>query len=361
MGFTSRLVRRLGATAAAAALAAMLSVSTAAAQERVRWGVPIAFGSNLTALGDTLPWVADRLRAMSGGRIDLRVQEPGTVIPALGVFDAVSEGKVDAGYSWMGYEIGKIPASALYGATPFGMEALEFSAWYWFHGGKELLERIYARHNVVPIFCGAISPEGAGWFRQQITSLDQVRGLRFRAAGLGGRIWERVGASVQLIPGPELYQALERGVLDGTEFSLPTVDEQLGFHRVAKFLHLPGWHQPTTNQFLYVNKRVWDGLQDTTRAMIETACQAGVAYAMARAEALQGAALKRFAEQGVTVAQLPKDVLERLQAATKEVLDEQAARDADFRAVLESMRRFQAEHASWKQLGYLPRDWPLTR
>jgi TRAP-type mannitol/chloroaromatic compound transport system substrate-binding protein len=360
MALLDRLGRRVALSAAAATIALGLGLGEAAAQERVRWGVPIAFGSNLTALGDTLPWVADRLRAMSGGRIDLRVQEPGTVIPALGVFDAVSEGKVDAGYTWMGYEIGKIPASALFGATPFGMDALEFSAWYWFHGGKELLLRIYAPHNVVPIFCGAISPEGAGWFRFQITSLDQVRGLRFRAAGLGGRIWERVGASVQLIPGPELYPALERGVLDGTEFSLPTVDEQLGFHRVARFLHLPGWHQPTTNQFLYVNKRVWDGLQDATRAMIETACQAGVAYAMARAEALQGAVLKRFRDQGVTVSQLPADVLKRLQAATTEVLDEQAARDADFRAVLESMRRFQAEHRPWRELGYLPRNWPLT-
>lgn len=361
MALLNRLARRAALGAAAATIALGLGAGEAAAQERVRWGVPIAFGSNLTALGDTLPWVADRLRAMSGGRIDLRVQEPGTVIPALGVFDAVSEGKVDAGYTWMGYEIGKVPASALYGATPFGFESMEFAAWYWFHGGKDLLLKIYERHNVVPIFCGTISPEGAGWFRAQITSLDQVRGLRFRAAGLGGRIWERVGASVQLLPGPELYQALERGVLDGTEFSLPTVDEQLGFQRVAKFYHLPGWHQPSTNQFLYVNKAIWDKLQDPTKALIETACYAGVSYSIARAEALQGAVLKRFRDQGVTVAQLPEDVLKRLQQATREVLDEQAARDADFKTVLESMRRFQAEHQPWKHLGYLPRNWPATQ
>jgi len=353
------IFRAARAFGAAVILAAGLAVTPADAQERVRWGVPIAFGSNLTALGDTLPYVAQLLNRMSGGRIQFIVQEPGTVIPALGVFDAVSEGKVEAGYTWMGYEIGKVPASALYGATPFGMEALEFSAWYWFHGGKDMLLEIYARHNVVPIFCGAISPEGAGWFRQQVSSLDQVRGLRFRAAGLGGRIWERVGASVQLIPGPELYQALERGVLDGTEFSLPSVDEQLGFPRVAKFLHLPGWHQPTTNQFLYVNKAAWDRLQEPTKAMIETACQAGVAYAMARAEALQGAVLAKLRAEGVTVARLPDDVLRELQAKTNEVLNEQAARDADFKRVLDSMRRFRAEHKAWKELGYLPRDWPL--
>jgi TRAP-type mannitol/chloroaromatic compound transport system substrate-binding protein len=352
----SRAARHLGA---AAIVMAGLASGPADAQERLRWGVPIAFGSNLTALGDTLPYVAQQLNRMSAGRIQFIVQEPGTVIPALGVFDAVSEGKVEAGYTWMGYEIGKVPASALYGATPFGLEALEFSAWYWFHGGKDMLMEIYAKHNVVPIFCGAISPEGAGWFRQQISSLDQVRGLRFRAAGLGGRIWERAGASVQLIPGPELYQALERGVLDGTEFSLPTVDEQLGFQRVAKFLHLPGWHQPTTNQFLYVNKAAWDRLQEPTKAMIETACQAGVAFAMARAEALQGAVLAKFRAEGVTIAPLPDAVLKQLQEKTNEVLNEQAARDPDFKRVLDSMRRFQAEHKAWKELGYLPRNWPV--
>lgn len=347
------------AVAGLAALAAISLAAPASAQERLRWGVPIAFGSNLTALGDTLPYVAQQLNRMSAGRINIVVQEPGTVIPALGIFDAVSEGKVDAGYSWMGYEIGKVPASALFGATPFGLEALEFSAWYWFHGGKDLAAKIFARHNIVPIFCGAISPEGAGWFRQQITSLSQVQGLRFRAAGLGGRIWERVGASVQLLPGPELYQALERGVLDGTEFSLPTVDKQLGFQRVAKFMHLPGWHQPTTNQFLYVNKAAWDKLQEPTKAMIEVACQAGVAFSMARAEALQGAVLEEFKREGVTIARLPEDVLKKLQEATNTVLDEQAGRDAEFKEVLDSMRRFQAENFNWRNLGYLPRDWPV--
>lgn len=357
-----RASNALRATALAAGLAAAAFAfpQHAHAQDRVRWGVPIAFGSNLTALGDTLPYVAQTLQKISAGRINLIVQEPGTVIPALGVFDAVSEGKVDAGYSWMGYEIGKVPASALFGATPFGLESLEFTAWMTHHGGDKLLKDIFAKHNIVPIFCGTIAPEGAGWFRQEITSLDQVRGLKFRAAGLGGRIWEKVGASVQLLPGGELFQALERGVLDGTEFSLPTVDAQLGFSKVAKFYMLPGWHQPSTNQFLYVNKKSWDGLGDQTKAMIETACMAGVAYSMARAEALQGAALKKFEAEGVKVMRLPEPILKQLQVATREVLDEQAAKDADFKKVLDSMRAFQAENAGWRNLGYLPRNWQLN-
>ncbi len=154
----------------ASALLVGASVS-AAAQEinAVRWGIPMAFGSNLVALGDTMPWVSQQLEKISGGKIKLQVAEPGKLVPALAVFDSVSQGKVEAGYSWMGYEIGKLPASALFGAVPFGMESPMFMAWMYFGGGNELLQEVYAPHNVHPIFCGTISPEAAGWFRKEIT------------------------------------------------------------------------------------------------------------------------------------------------------------------------------------------------
>jgi TRAP-type mannitol/chloroaromatic compound transport system substrate-binding protein len=352
------LGRRLGAVAAGAMLVGSAIISSPAeAQERVRWPVPMAFASNLTALGDTMPWVAEQLKAMSGGSIDLRIFEPGAMIPGLGIFDAVSEGKVEAGYSWMGYEIGKVPASALFGAVPFGMEPWEFSAWMYFGGGKELLHEVYRPHNIHPIFCGTISPEAAGWFRFEITSLDQIRGLKFRAAGLGGKIWQKLGAEVTLLPGGELFQALERGTLDGTEFSLPTVDEQLGFYQVAKYYYLPGWHQPSTSQYLYVNQAQWDRLGDQTKAMIETACTAAVTMAIAKAEALQGPVLTRFEEAGVTNVQFSTEILKAFEAATEEVMAEEAAKDALFKKVYESQQAFIEAHRPWKSLGYLPRDW----
>ncbi len=174
---------------------------------------------------------------------------------------------------------GLLPASALFGAVPFGMESVEFMAWMYFGGGNELLRELFKPHNVVPIFCGTISPEAAGWFRQEITSPDQLKGLKFRAAGLGGKVYQKVGSSVTLLPAGELFQALEKGVLDGTEFSLPSVDDQLGFYKVAKFYMLPGWHQPSTNQYLYINSAVWDKLNATTKAQIETTCTAAVTAA----------------------------------------------------------------------------------
>lgn len=343
--------------AAPAASAPAAAPAAAPASAAVRWSIPMSFGSNLTALGDTMPWVADQLRAASGGRIDFRIFEPGTLVPALGIFDAVSAGTVEAGYSFMGYELGKVPVSAILGAMPFGLESPQFAAWVYFGGGRELIKEAFAPHNVYPIFCGSISPESAGWFRNEINSPADLSGLKFRAAAIGGKVYQRLGASVTMLPGGELYQALERGVLDGTEFSLPTVDEQLGFFRVARHYYLPGWHQPSTNQFLYVNINAWNQLDATTQALIETTCTAGVTMAIAKAEALQGDVLQRFEEQGVTLHQFSDDMLNTFYQASKEVLAEEAAKDEMFRRTYESMIEFQRKNATWHNIGFLPRDF----
>ena len=151
-------------TSKSLAIAASLALiaAPASAQEKVRWGVPMAFGSNLLALGDTMPWVSETLNKISGGSINLQVFEPGKLVPALAIFDTVSAGKAEAGYSWMGYEIGKVPASALFGAVPFGMETPQFAAWMYFGGGDALLKEVYKPHNVYPIFCGLGEREGPG-------------------------------------------------------------------------------------------------------------------------------------------------------------------------------------------------------
>ncbi len=353
----NRVAKHAVAVAVAAVVAAA-TVGAAQAQERVRWQMTMGFASTLPALADTAPWVADQLKAMSGGKINLEVFEPGKLVKGTEVYDAVSSGKVDSGYVWAGYEIGKLPSSALFGAVPFGMEPWEFSAWMLEKGGQQMMEDIYASHNIVPLFCGTISPEAAGWFRFPLENVDQVKGLKIRFAGLGGEILQKLGASVTVLPGSELFEALEKGVIDATEFSLPVVDEQLGFQKVVKYYHLPGWHQPSTNQYLYVNKAKWDRLDEAQQAMFRTACIAGVAKSLARAEGTQGAALKRLTEEhGVTAAKVPDDVLVALQKASNEVMADYSARDADFKRVYDSMTAFMDESADWKNLGYLPRDW----
>lgn len=345
------------ATCAVMTMAYTAPAAMAEELDKIKWAVPISFSSKLTALGDTLPWVAQQINAASGGKVVFEVFEPGALVPALSIFESASQGQIEAGYSFMGYERGQVPASALFGAMPFGLEPGEFAAWMYFAGGKELLEETFQPYGVHPVFCGTIAPEAAGWFKFPIESVDQLAGLKMRAASLGGEILKEVGMSVTVLPGGELYQALETGVLDATEFSLPTVDEQLGFYQVAKFYHLPGWHQPSTSQYLYVNLDVWNGLNDTTKAMIDTTCTAGVTMAIAKSEALQGPVLKRFEEQGVTAKTLPDAVLQKFRDATEVVMARESEKDAQFKKVYESMKAFQASHKPWKELGYLPRDF----
>ncbi len=329
----------------------------ALAQDKVRWRVPVAFPSALPGLGDTVNYVADTLKAASGGNIQMKVEEPGKIVPPFGIFDALKEGKIDAGYTWIGYDQGKIPASALFAAVPFGFEPWEFMTWIYEGGGKELVQEVYAPHNIVPVPCGVIGPETAGWFRKEIKSLDDVKGLKIRFAGLGGKVMQKLGASVTMLPGGEIFQALEKGAIDATEFSMPAIDQRLGFDKVAKYNYFPGWHQPFTAQYLVVNKEKWDALSEANQAMIEMACTAGMARAIARGEAGQGEVIEKFKSEGINAQTLPDELLFELHKVTNEVLDEEAAADAEFKKVLDSQRAFMKTYRTWKGLAYLPRDF----
>jgi TRAP-type mannitol/chloroaromatic compound transport system substrate-binding protein len=257
----------------------------------------------------------------------------------------------------VGYDQGKIPATPLIAAVPFGMEPWEFNAWWYYGGGQQLGEELYAPVNIHPILCGIIGPETAGWFKFEIKSLDDIKGLKIRFAGLGGKVLEKLGASVTMIPGGEIFQALEKGTIDASEFSLPEVDEKLGFYQVVKNNYFPGWHQPFTAEHLLVNKEVWDGLEDSSKALINLACEAGVTNALSKSEHNQGAVMAGFPAKGVTARKLPEPILRELDKVTQEVLAEEAAKDPMFKKIWDSQTAFAKEYNVWKQYGYLPRDF----
>ncbi|MEZ5559390.1 MAG: TRAP transporter substrate-binding protein [Pseudomonadales bacterium] len=323
----------------------------------LRWRVPVAFATNLPALGDNALYVSGALRDISGGAVRLDIYEPGEIVPPFSITDAVRDGKVEAGYTWLGYDQGKIAASPLLGAVPFGMEPWEFSAWWFESGGRKLAEDLYHRYNLHPLFCGITGPETAGWFRRRIDSLDDLKGLKIRFAGIGGKVIERLGASVTMLPGGEIFQALEKGAIDATEYALPVVDQMLGFNRIAPYNYYPGWHQPATGAHLVVNLPVWQSLSHEQQALLETVCTAGVTRNLARSEGLQGAVIRGFPAKGVSAETLPMDVLRQLKTVTDQVLAEEAAGDEDFQRILESQQRFREDYAYWKQRAYLPRDF----
>ncbi|MCP5041282.1 MAG: TRAP transporter substrate-binding protein [bacterium] len=337
-----------------------LVVSRSTEQEQVaavRWKLPVAFGTQLPALGDNALYLAERVEATSAGALVLEVFEPGAVVPPFSIVEAVKEGKIPAGYTWLGYDQGTIPASVLFGAVPFGMEPWEYTAWWFYGGGRELAEEVYAELDIHPVYCGVIGPESAGWFRDEIHDLEDIRGLKIRFAGLGGMVMQELGASVTMLPGGEIFQALEKGAIDATEFSMPAIDERLGFDRIVSYNYFPGWHQPFTAFHLVVNRERWEGLAPSQQAVLETSCTAGVVNSLAKGEALQGDVLEGFQQKGVHTRTLPEPLLRELERTTAIILERQSAKSAMFAKVLASQRAFSERYATWKRLGFLPRDF----
>jgi len=318
----------------------------------LRWRVTSAFGTHLPALGDNPLEVAEQLRRASAGHIDWTIDDPGEVVPAFAIVEAVRAGKIEAGYTWLGYDQGRLAVSVLFGAVPFGMTPWEYNAWWVRGGGAELAREIYRPIGIEPVLCGIIGPETAGWFRDEIKTPEDVAGLKIRFAGLGGRALQKLGASVTMMPGGELFQALEKGAIDATEFSLPEVDARLGFDRVASYNYFPGWHQPHTAFHLVVHKPTWDALPESTQTTIRLACGNGVYRNLANAEATQGPVIADLTSRGVQTRTLSPALLDALEEASAEVLEEEAAADPDFARVLAHQNAFRAQYAKWRKLAY---------
>ncbi|MEX0731486.1 MAG: TRAP transporter substrate-binding protein [Aquisalimonadaceae bacterium] len=353
-------IRAITTGVAAALLAASALSSTASAQERVRWQVPIAFPSHLVGLSTPVIHLSETLDTVSGGNIQLRYYEPGELIPAFEILDAVSQGAYNAGFTWIGYDQGTIPVLPLLSGPPFGMEPPAFLAWHYHGDGEKLLQEVYAPRNVHPLLCGVIGPEGAGWFAKPLTSLDDIDGLRIRFAGIGGQVMERLGASVTMIPGGEIYQALERGTIDATEFSQPAIDKILGLSQVVKNYIMPGWHQTFTTSHLLINMDAWNELDARTQATIELGCRSATLHGFSESEWEQPFALRDYEKEGVNAQVLPDEILRELQTVTNDVLKEIAARDEMFAKVLNSQRKFMDLHNVWHGKGYLTRDFHLN-
>ena len=327
------------------------------AAEKIRWKVQSTFNTGWPALGDPVARLADTLDKATDGRIKLKVYEPGKILPPLEISPSISKGDLPAAYNYMAYDQGRIPAAVLFAAVPFGMEPWEYAAW-WFEGeGSKLANEIYNKQNIKVLLCSTIGPETAGWYRNPITSLDDLKGLKIRFSGLGGMVLNEIGASATLMAGGEIFAALEKGTLDATEYSMPAIDEVLGFHKITKFNLFPGWHQVSTSTHFMVNLDLWKKMGAADQALFEMACTAAAMRAITTGEFLQGKQIASFPSKGVTAARLPDSVLRELQKVSARVMDEQSAKDADFKKVWNSQQAFMKEYDVWQKWGYLPRNF----
>lgn len=314
--------------------------------------------TNLPGLGDAIQGMADQVAAMTGSRVELTVHEPGALVPPLEVLDAVATGTIEGGFGPAGFWAGKMPAAPLFSSVPFGPEAGEYVAWMYYGGGLELEQRMYdeAGFNVVPLPCALLAAETSGWFRRPVTSPTDLQGLKMRFYGLGGQVMQDLGVAVTVMPGGEIFQALEKNLLDATEFSMPAIDEKLGFYRAAPYNYYPGWHQQATILELLVNKSIWKSLSAADRAVIENACRAAMLDSFAKSEAIQAAAIRRNVEErGVENRYWSDAMLATYRSTWEQVAAREAASDPFFKEVWEHLQAFREDYRVWSELAFMPR------
>jgi TRAP-type mannitol/chloroaromatic compound transport system substrate-binding protein len=329
------------------------SDATSETAEKVRWKMASSFSGQLILAGTMGKELEAQVAKLSNDEIELKFFDPGALVPALEIFDAVSAGAVNAGWSTPGFWAGKVPALQFFSAVPFGPSAGEMVAWMYHGGGLELMQEIYARYNIYSQPCMLIPPEGAGWFTREINSIEELKGLKMRFFGLGAKVMEKIGVSTQLIAAGDIFPALELGTIDATEFSLPAIDLDLGFHAVAKHYYFPGWHQPSTMGELMINLPNWNTLSEQQQTVINEACRSNMLKSYAEGEAIQFPALQELQAQGVTLHRWPDETIEVFRAAWEEVVVEEAANDPEFAKVLASLTEFRENYKVWGDLGYL--------
>ncbi|MBU0727009.1 MAG: TRAP transporter substrate-binding protein [Alphaproteobacteria bacterium] len=341
-----------------AAVAASGLSAPAIAQGKMEWRMVTSWPVNLPGPGTSAAWLADRITKMSEGKLTVKVFGAGQLAPAAGVFDAVSQGAAEMYHSVPTYWRGKSAGIVLFGNMPFGLTASEQHAWMLHGGGQALYDEMYGRFGLKGFLCGNTGNQWMGWFKKEIKSVEDFKGLRFRSPGLGGEMYRRMGASVVQLPGGEIYPALQSGTIDAAEFIGPWTDLALGFHQAAKFYYWPGVQEPASAEECVINKAKWDGLSDELKLVIETACAATYAYSTSEYIVRNPPALKTLVEKnGVQVRQAPQDVLVAAGNAAGEIMSElRQDKDDLVRKIADAYVTFREgalENARYTELGMM--------
>ena len=319
--------------------------SGSAVEEKVfHWKLITTWPKNLPGLGTAPERLAQKLKVMSRGRLDIKVYGAGELVGPFEVFDAVSQGTAEMGHGAAYYWRGKIPIAAMFATVPFGMTAQEMNGWLHYGGGLQLWRELYAPFDLLPLAAGNTGVQMAGWFNKEINNLDDLQGLKMRIPGLGGEVLKRAGGVPVALPGGEVFTALQTGVIDATEWVGPYNDLALALHTVAKYYYYPGWHEPGPTLEAIINRAAWDSLPVDLQVMIETATRATNDDMLSEFTARNNAALRTLIdEHGVELRRLPDDVIAQLKLAAHQVVAEAAAGDPLSERIYASYMAFLAD------------------
>lgn len=339
------------------AVAVATLMSTTAFAETQTLEMTSAFGKNLPILGTAATDFAAKINSISS-EVNFKHYDPKKLVPTLEALDAVSNGSVDSSFATSGYWQGKMNSASLFAAVPFGPEAGEFLGWILYDDGAKYWQQMYDNngYNVKVFPCGIIAPETSGWFKKEINTVADLKGLNMRFFGLGAKAMEKLGVSTSLLGASDIFPALERGAIDATEFSMPRIDARLGFHKIAKYNYFPGWHQPSTLFELLINKDIYDGLSSKAQNQIEVACLANLTTNLAEGEATNFEAMKSNVEKhGVINKQWSPEMLAAFKGAWDEVSDELAKDDKFFQEVWADLQEYRKGYAVWSKSIYMKR------
>ena len=351
-------LKAAGVGVAASAVAAPAIAQTA---PTIRWRLTASWPKSLDTLYGACETVAKYVAEATDNRFQIQVFAAGEIVPPLQVLDAAQNGTVEMGHTAMYYYVGKDPTWALFCAVPFGLNSRQQNAWFYDGDGGKLMVDHCRKSNVHPLLGGNTGAQMGGWFRKEIRTVDDLKGLKFRIAGLAGRTLQKLGVVPQQIAGGEIYPSLEKGTIDAAEWVGPHDDEKLSLNKVAPFYYYPGWWEGGTTQHFLVHQAKWDELSKSYQAILTAAAGFANVEELARYDARNPAALKRLVAAGAQLRAYPMPVMEACLAAWNEVNAEISAGNAEYKKVMESLQAFRNDEYLWWQVSEFTYDGFMIR
>ncbi len=337
--------------------AGVAPLEQARAAPEFKWKMVTTWPKNFPGLGTGANKLAELIGEMSGGRIQVKVYGATELVPALEVFDAVSRGTAEMGHGAAYYWKGKSEAAQFFSTVPFGLTAQEINGWFYYGGGLELWQELYAPFGLIPAPAGNSGVQMGGWFNKEIKGVEDLKGLKMRIPGLGGEVLSRAGGTAVNLPGGELFTALQSGVIDATEWVGPYNDLAFGLYKAAKYYYYPGWHEPGSCLEAMINKKAFEALPKDLQSIVLNACKVINLDMLSEFTARNPGALQTLIEKhGVELRRFPDDVVQKLRTISQQVVAEIAQKDEFSKKVYGSYERFlqqSRQYSGVSELAYL--------
>lgn len=335
-------------TATAAASLSVGAPAVIASPKKIRWQATSFWNPKVKIMFDMVKEYCDTVKIMSDGQLEIKLYGGGELVPPPGAFDAVSKGTVQMGTGSPYFWAGKSTAFNWFGSIPFGMNAQSINAWFYEGNGLTLMRELYDQFNLVPAIIGNSGMQMGGWYRKKINSLEDFKGLKMRIGSIAGRVMQKVGVTTVFVPPAEIFPSLERGVVDAAEFVGPVHDILLGLYKIAKYYYTPGWHEPGPVLDMFFNKEAYNALPVHLQKILDVAAADINIRTLAKFDAQSSTALNTLVkEHGVEVKVYPADIVAKLKEISKEVVEEEAAKDPFAQKVHLDYKAFQKKTKAW--------------